>query len=362
MTDDRTLRGNVAVSELSTGGKTKETQVMAKPIDAGNAARAALAIAAVALLAACGGGGGGGTSGSSDGDGTPETGTVQSRSKPPLNPAAAAALTDSSPPAETVADQAAREAALFDRFDSLIVSTLYGEIQGERFIFASDCQGTGCTLSEPITGFSITMTLEDLRDTESEAGRSRAVLTKNGVTLVETRVSGGGVDGRTYGSWLDHGAFQVEAGIGVTTDNGVPLTGRGASVGGDLTGSRPVEAEGVKSAKWRGLMVGTPARGDRRDNILQGDAELNYRFETQTLDAEFTGIADLDRNVAHTVPEVRFVNVPVAEDGTYGAGGVGNRIQGGFAGPDHAETAGIFEQRNIVGAFGAKKTQTAAAE
>jgi len=64
---------------------------------------------------------------------------------------------------------------------------------------------------------------------------------------------------------------------------------------------------------------------------------------------------DLDWNAAHTIPEVRFVNVPVAADGTYMAGSVGNRIQGGFAGPDQAETAGIFEQQNIVGAFGAKR-------
>ncbi len=107
----------------------------------------------------------------------------------------------------------------------------------------------------------------------------------------------------------------------------------------------------MASAKWRGLMVGTPARG--RDSILLGDAELNYHFESQTLDAEFTNIADLDRNAAHTVSEVRFSDISVEADGTYSAGGVGNRIQGGFAGPGHVETAGIFEQQNIVGAFGA---------
>ena len=41
---------------------------------------------------------------------------------------------------------------------------------------------------------------------------------------------------------------------------------------------------------------------------------------------------------------------------TVAAGEAGDRIQGGFYGPGHAETAGIFEQSNIVGAFGAKRS------
>ncbi|MCY4303417.1 MAG: hypothetical protein OXC62_01315 [Aestuariivita sp.] len=289
------------------------------------------AYAAASALAACGDG---------EGGSGPE----------PLDPDAAVALTGSAPPVEAVADQAARAAAISDRIDSLILSTLYGEIEGEDFILATNCRGTRCTLTAPRTRRSITITLEDLRNTESEDGRSLAVLTKNGVTLIEERGGAGGADSRDYGGWLDHSAFQLEAGIAVTADSGQTLTARGASAAGDLTGSRP-----AASAKWRGLMVGTPARGDRREGVLQGDAELNYRFGSRTLAADFTGIVDLDRNAPHTVSEVRFPSVPVAADGTYGAGGVGNRIQGGFAGPDHAETAGIFERRGIVGAFGAKR-------
>ena len=292
------------------------------------------ALAGALVLAACGGGG---PDGPSPGSFSPDRARV---------------LTGSTPPKETVADQAARSAEIFDRMDSLVASTLFAEIDGEDFIVATNCRGTRCTLTEPNTGLSDTITLEDLRSTDPGDGRPRAVLTKNGVTLIERRESVGGAEGRTYGSWLDHGAFQVEASVEIveTPDGGVTLAARGASAGNDLTGSRPAE-----SAKWRGLMVGTPARGDRRDSVLQGDAELNYRFGSGTLDAEFTGIADLDRNASHTVPEVRFLDIPVAADGTYMTGGAGNRIQGGFAGPDHAETAGFFEQQNIVGAFGARR-------
>ncbi|MCY4242863.1 MAG: hypothetical protein OXD36_14115, partial [Rhodobacter sp.] len=69
---------------------------MAKPIYAGNAARAALAIAAVALLAACGGGGGGNGGGVSVGE-----------------------LADGwLPPLETVGDQDERALAILPEVDS----------------------------------------------------------------------------------------------------------------------------------------------------------------------------------------------------------------------------------------------------
>ena len=45
----------------------------------------------------------------------------------------------------------------------------------------------------------------------------------------------------------------------------------------------------------------------------------------------------------------------LAADGTFDDGAAGARIQGGLYGPDHAEAAGVFEQSNIAGAFGAKK-------
>ena len=41
--------------------------------------------------------------------------------------------------------------------------------------------------------------------------------------------------------------------------------------------------------------------------------------------------------------------------GTYRKGGRGYRIHGALYGPDHAEAAGIFENLNIIGAFGAKR-------
>ena len=103
-------------------------------------------------------------------------------------------------------------------------------------------------------------------------------------------------------------------------------------------------------------MVGAPRSGTFRGNRLQGDAVLTYfGGGVNTLDAAFTNIRDLDRGVSYSTTNVRFGNIPVRADGTYRRGIIGNRIQGGFYGPGHVEAAGVFEQADIVGAFGAKR-------
>ena len=94
-----------------------------------------------------------------------------------------------------------------------------------------------------------------------------------------------------------------------------------------------------------------------RDNLLQGDAALTYADDGAggMIDAAFTNIRDLDGGVPHSTPTVRFDGVPVAASGVFEAGFIGNRIQGGFYGPGQAEAAGIFEQADVVGAFGARR-------
>ena len=102
-------------------------------------------------------------------------------------------------------------------------------------------------------------------------------------------------------------------------------------------------------------MVGTPVAGDDQSHRLVGAAALNYDLDAGRLDAAFSGITNIDRGMAHDVERVFFVNLAVAPDGTFARGQSGTRIQGGFHGPDHAEAAGIFEQSDIIGAFGAKR-------
>ena len=285
-----------------------------------------LALAAAGTLAACGGGGA-----SFDGD-------------------AAISLTGSVEPKETVADQAERSVETAERANALVASTLYGEVEGEEFHVVADCSGTRCSLTAHLAGVSLPfgeMVLEDLLNLGAAPGVRRAVLAKDGITLVERR---GMADNpyREYGAWMDHGAFSVRTGM---RSSDAPVTTlRGALVGGEIAGSRP-----LASATWQGVMVGAPARGDSRDDILQGDATLTYDLESQMLDADFTDIVNLDRNAAHTVGTVRFDNVPVDGDGTFGYGNVDDQIRGAFGGSGHEEAGGVFEKLGIVGAFGAKR-------
>ncbi len=157
----------------------------------------------------------------------------------------------------------------------------------------------------------------------------------------------------TYSALMRHAYFGVSSVHFPENEDFYGFSGRYGRVIGDLTGSRPTDV----TAAWSGVMVGTPATGDNRGNVLQGDAALTYTLDggRGTLDAAFTDIKDLDRLAAHAPETVRFDDVPVEPDGTFETGLTGNRIQGGFYGPGHVEAAGVFEQSNILGAFGAKR-------
>ena len=122
---------------------------------------------ALLTLVACGGGGGGGIAAIS----TPLSDLDEVR-----------ALTGSQPPAETVADQAARSPAIIARTNSLIYSTFFGETSHPdvpTFELRASCYGTRCTWREPTTGASFSRSLDDLGGSGSGGqSRGRTVLTK----------------------------------------------------------------------------------------------------------------------------------------------------------------------------------------
>ena len=284
-----------------------------------------LACAGLLALSACGGG--------SPPSGTPES--VQ-------------ALAGLAPPAETPEDQFARATGILARSDSLILSTYYAATDSPRvpsFRLLSDCSGAQCTVTNPVTGQGQVVRIPDI---ELVTDGAETLGTKHGVTLGATATVFMGRDVTTFGAWMDHSGFSVQTDSQTVED--VTVDSRNGIAGGILTGARP-----AGSATWRGLMVGRPATGENRDDRLLGDAVLSYDMDAGALDAAFTGIVNVDRNAAHTTTAVTFADIPVGPEGTFEAGEVGDRIQGGFYGPGHAETAGIFERSNIVGAFGAKR-------
>ncbi|MDE0371282.1 MAG: hypothetical protein OXI73_01870 [Rhodospirillales bacterium] len=197
-------------------------------------------------------------------------------------------------------------------------------------------------MTNTLTGQDIAFSLDDLEF--DEGGASQPIGTAHGVTLIWEA----GEEISALGAWMDHSGFAVQ--MEAATIQGVDIEARYGLAGGDLAGTSP-----TGGATWLGLMVGTPATGSERGDRLVGTAALNYDMGIGALDAAFSGIKNIDRGRAHSTETVLFQDIPMRSDGTFQAGLTGNRIQGSFYGPGHAEAAGIFEQSNIVGAFGATR-------
>ena len=289
-----------------------------------------LAAAAVLSLAACGGGG-------------------NSGSQPTLSLHDIRELTRLSAPIETATAQQARQQDIVSRADSLVVSTVHTQLvlPDETLTVRqlSECSGVECALVDPTTGETETAGLDEAA---VDLGDAEPIGSAHGITLMSNSVRQMGVDVASLGAWMAHGSFSLNAVRAV--DEEVESDTLHALALGNLT-DRPLTG----SATWLGIMVGTPTAGDDRGDRLVGTAALNYDMAAGGLDAAFSGIRNIDRGMAHGVETVTFSDLAVQPDGTFARGGSGTRIQGGFYGPGHAEAAGIFEQSDIVGAFGAKR-------
>ncbi len=82
-----------------------------------------------------------------------------------------------------------------------------------------------------------------------------------------------------------------------------------------------------------------------------GNATLTVDFANSNIDVAFSNVRDVETGTARS--DFIFNDVPMRAGGF--ASNVGGRIEGAFYGLDHAEVGGIFEARNTVGAFGAKR-------
>ena len=286
--------------------------------------------AAVLALAACGGNGG------SVSGGAPTVGEIR-------------ALTGLSAPVESAAAQQARHRENAGRVDSPILSTMHVEAVlpdgTRRFRLLPACTGPRCTLLDPATGETDAI---DFATSPIVRGDAEAIGSAHGITLLAEADRHMGLERTSLGAWMEHGSFGLFSDR--TMGEEIESTYLHALVLGDRTGSAP-----AGSATWLGIMVGTPVAGDDRGDRLVGTAALNYDLDAGGLDAAFSGITNIDRGTAHGVEAVIFTDLAVGPGGTFARGESGARIQGAFHGPGHVEAAGIFEQSDIVGAFGARR-------
>lgn len=182
----------------------------------------------------------------------------------------------------------------------------------------------------------------DPRTTFSELGRRRGVgLSQHAITVPDDN----GVEWSfvNYGAWLTHSAFDTA--VGTATVSGVTLqTAYNLSFGND-TGTNP-----KGDARWIGVMIGNTRHG--AVEALRGDATVEFDFDTDELDVDFTDIVNLNTTAFH--PDIIWPTITNVANGAFEFQGNGH-IVGKFYGPDHAEVGGVFTHPTAVGAFGAGK-------
>lgn len=308
----------------------------------------ALVLSAAVLLSACGGGSGG-------------TSLMprQLPEQPPMESPQSRSI-------RTTLEKIARGA------DSLIVSDLMFQptnrepgqfvgppsvplLRGQTF-----CSGDTCTTSTFRGNRLSEINVSDSHELDPAYNYQR-IGTVRGVAIgqfsgSETTEAGLDLSVTGFGGWLEHSYFTTSIGaiVGGGAIDGRNVNGWGSAWSlGDATGTNPVSG----SATWTGVMVGGDVSTDREQgNRIQGDATLTFDFAQADLDIAFTNIQDLEtsrsREVHHR--DIVWQNVPV-QNGRFQSGFDRSSIQGTFYGPNHEEVGGVFEAREIMGAFGATR-------
>lgn len=266
-------------------------------------------------------------------------------------------------------------ASVLGRADGLFATSVHAERgTGMREVGDVGCSGLGCSGSGAI-GLGNAGPLADAR-----------VFAR---TAHIDLVWGSDLDGESWGGWMRHAGFGVllERAPEAEDIGGVREFRYGLAVGGLTESARGPDMNAV----WRGRMVGMAALPAFADERLEGEAELAWRSVGSRgedaedgdvvgrIDAAFTGIESVATGASF--PDARFPDVPVrlldvtkteveAADGmqpdeepgvavvakmAFDAGVAGNRIRGGFFGPEGVEAAGVFEHNGMVGAFGATR-------
>ncbi|MBC6406147.1 MAG: hypothetical protein GDA41_10600 [Rhodospirillales bacterium] len=276
---------------------------------------------------------------------------------------AAAGLPEEHQPEETAGSQLDRAEDALEDAAYVLNSGVRVEIPGGDGTSTSpeypSYTETGQTLGFFVNGKRLTLDLEKEDLFGRRDGVDEAVLTKNGITLLRRR-SGEDSEDRPfdhtlYGAWMEHAGFAVavDGSFAVADgDSTLHIPGRFAAASGDPTETRP-----MADATWKGLMVGTIRSGHRKNDLLQGDAELIFDMEGSRIDAVFSEIRKFYQDGRlYSGKTIRFEDVPVDGNGHYRYEGDG-AIRGLFYGGGHAETAGAFTKGGISAAFGAKKVR-----
>ena len=260
-----------------------------------------------------------------------------------------------------------RLTGIVERADTLIIPSLHlnyrltaqGQTESDRLAVNMRCSGTRCVGSD-----GTVVTLDDLISPSEDTYLQEVSLDSRGgfdtVTAKSGFDVGGNIEGITFSeipSATEHGLWG-QYGYAAAAILSGPVSGRFEGVAfrgdiglavtyvtGDASGTNPA---GLGGATWRGI----------------AEAASTRTFERKKGTAVVT-IEDLSRprvNVdvdvgGHSIGSSAWTDMALTE-GRYGSGAHGrDYLSGGFYGPDHVETYGVFDTGAYVGAYGAKREQ-----
>ena len=252
--------------------------------------------------------------------------------------------------------------------DTYLTSTLALLVTGDDDIFTeSECEGLECTAVIQTIGIA---------DHDLEGNEYQAVMTYEGISFAQSRRVGGEIpiigdsettEVLTYGGWLDHHYFGVQATFDGNTEDPSQVAIFSFTFG-NASGSNPESGSG----EWNGVAIGVNLLERFEDrSLLTADVTVSIAdFLDPTVDVLFDSIRDLRTGDALTVSGITVETVDWAGldliDGSFSEelGEVNDplnpsqlrkRIEGRFYGPGHEEVGGIFEYASVVGSFGAER-------
>ena len=252
--------------------------------------------------------------------------------------------------------------------DTYLTSTLALLVTGDDDIFTeSECEGLECTAVIQTIGIA---------DHDLEGNEYQAVMTYEGISFAQSRRVGGEIpiigdsettEVLTYGGWLDHHYFGVQATFDGNTEDPSQVAIFSYTFG-NASGSNPESGSG----EWNGVAIGVNLLERFEDrSLLTADVTVSIAdFLDPTVDVLFDSIRDLRTGDALTVSGFTVETVDWAGldliDGSFSEelGEVNDplnpsqlrkRIEGRFYGPGHEEVGGIFEYASVVGSFGAER-------
>ena len=302
----------------------------------------------MAALMACGGGGGGGATASS----TPRLETlpefpIPTTARSLVGGQAAPNLTEAQINEGLRTRAAAANTLLLSDF-VLVETRASGRTRVQDVPVT--CSGGSCddvTVNNVIFTFGLDEAGVAPTGYEGYNEESQTVMIDNGVTLFQGITAGRLPDdnnnapsipftSQSYGGWLDGSVFSIGAEYIEGTAHYI------AGSFGNNPGSNP---SGTGSATWNGAMIGVnPSNG----HVAQGDASIDIDdLSSPDVDVAFTNIKNLD--TGGDIADMSWSNLTVT-NGTFEA--TNGSIEGNFYGASHEEVGGVFDNANILGAFG----------